>query len=111
MRLGRLLAWAAGALVVALYAYAVVAAVGNMTGMLQSAENIGLGISGLGWALLVFGLALPPLVLGGALLVARRSDAWTRVLILATGLCVVGALQLTLTDLVSRVISPLSLFV
>jgi len=93
-------AWIAGLLIALLYAYAAVAGIGNLVGMLGLGSALGGGITALGWALLVFGIAMPVLVLALALLLARGRGKGMRILILAAGLALVAAVQLDMMHLV-----------
>lgn len=98
----RISAWVVGLLLTALYAYAVVAAAGNLIGMRAYGAALGTGLSASGWAWLIIGIALPVIVLGIALLVARGRGAGARLLLLATGLAVVAVLQLDMTHLITE---------
>lgn len=98
----RILAWGAGAALALLYGYAAVAAVGNLLGMLGIGEALGTGISAVGWAWLVLGLALPPLVFAVALVAGRERAAGTRVLLVAAGLSLVAIAQLNIMHVVPQ---------
>jgi hypothetical protein len=98
----RIIAWTAGALLVALYAYTVIAAIGNVVLLPQMASSMGLGITGAGWFWLAFGVALPVLVLALALLIGRGRTAGPRLLVVAAGLCLVAAVQLEVLHLVPQ---------
>lgn len=91
-------AWAAGVLLLALYAYAVVAAIGNLMGM---STFLGDALGPLPWALLGFAIFVPVGALIVSLIVARGRTAWVRVLLIATGLCVTAAVQLEIMHLIS----------
>ena len=91
-------AWVAGLAIVALYAYTVVAAIGNLLGMSQF---LGEALGVLPWTLLGFAIFVPVGALIVSLIVARDRGAWTRVLVLATGLCVAAAVQLEIVHLAS----------
>lgn len=99
---GRIIAWAAALLIVALYAYTVVAAIGNLIGIPGMADAMGLSMTGAGWFWLWFGVVIPIVVLGLALLTGRRRSAGLRVLVLAAGLCLVAAVQLEVMHLVPQ---------
>ncbi|GAA2839481.1 hypothetical protein FB468_1195 [Leucobacter komagatae] len=91
-------AWVAGVLILALYAYAVVAAVGNLIGM---STFLGEALGPLPWALLGVAIFAPIGAIITSLIVARGRTAWVRVLLLATGLCVTAAVQLEIMHLMS----------
>lgn len=93
-------AWIAAVLVLVLYSSMAIFAVGNVLGMQELSEILQLPISGVGWWWLSFGVALPILGIAVSLLIARRSTAWVRVLVLAAGLCVCAAIQLEVSHLV-----------
>lgn len=95
---GLVLAWAAGALICGLYAYATVAAVGNFIGM---SAFLGSELGPLPWALLGLGVVLPAVVLVIVLIAGRRRSAGVRVLLLATGLTAVAAIHLEIMHLIS----------
>lgn len=95
-------AWIAGLALTALYGYAVVAAVGNLIGMPQIAAALGLNISAAGWVWMSIGVVIPVLLFVLALLIGRRQTAWTRVLILAAGICLVAVLQLDILHEIPR---------
>ncbi len=98
MRAGRILAWVAGLLLLGLYGYATVAAVGNLMGM---STYLGPLLGPLPWILLGVAIALPMISLTVALLLARRRGAGIRLLLLATGLCVTAAIHLEIMHLIS----------
>lgn len=91
-------AWVAAALLLALYAYAVAAGIGNLLGM---SAFLGDALGILPWVLLGFAIAAPVLALIVSLTVARGRSAWIRVLLLATGLCAAAAVQLEIMHLIS----------
>jgi len=97
---GRVVAWGAAALLVLSYVYVVIAAVGNLIGLQESAIGIGLSLTPVAWAALLFGIALPVLVLVAAVWLGRRRTAGHRVLLIAAGLCLVAAVQLELNHFV-----------
>jgi len=99
---GRIAAWTIGAALIALYAWLAVAAVGNIVGLWQMAEALGLGMTPIGWFWLSFGVGLPVVVLALALLLGRRRGAGARLLVLAAGLALVAAVQLEVLHLVPR---------
>lgn len=110
MKTGPIVTWALGILITALYGYAVVIAVGNLLGMIEQGQLLGLNLSLLGATLLAVGLAAPPVVYAIALWLGRKRRAALRILLLAAGLCLVGVVQLDIIDLVTRVIPPASLY-
>ncbi|MGO2138963.1 MAG: hypothetical protein ACTH30_01015 [Leucobacter sp.] len=91
-------AWVAGVLILALYAYGVVAAIGNLMGM---STFLGEALGPLPWALLGIAIFVPIGAIIVSLIVARGRTAWVRVLLLATGLCVTAAVQLEIMHLMS----------
>jgi len=95
-------AWVVGVLVSLLYAWLVVAGIGNIFGLQQMASLLGLGLTGTGWFWLIVGVALPIVVFLLALVTGRRRGAGTRVLVLAAGLALVAAVQLEILHLVPR---------
>ncbi|MGK0715550.1 hypothetical protein [Leucobacter sp. W1153] len=99
---GRLTTWILGALVTVLYLYLVVAGVGNLLGLTEMSALLGLSLTGTGWFWVVFGIALPVVGYAAALLIARGKSAALRVLVLATGLAVVAAVQLEVLHLVPQ---------
>lgn len=98
MKLKVITAWIAGVVILALYAYAVAAGVGNLLGMSQF---LGEALGPLPWALLGTAIAVPVIALIVSLIIARGKSAWVRVLLLATGLCVSAAVQLEIMHLIS----------
>lgn len=93
--------WIIGVLLVALYAYATVAAVGNYVGVSSMLEFLGMEIRPIAWVLLVAGVAIPAIALAVSLLLGRRKTPVVRLLLLGTGLCVTAALQLEIMHLIS----------
>lgn len=98
MRAGRIAAWVAGILLVALYGYSVVAAVGNLVGM---SGFLGAVFGPLPWMLLWAGAIVPVVALVVTLILGRGRTAGMRLLLLATGLCVAAAIQLEIMHLIS----------
>lgn len=94
----RISTWAIGLVLVALYVYATVAAVGNLIGM---GAFLGDAFGVLPWVLLGVGVAVPAISLILALALAAQRGAWARILLLATGLCVTAAVQLEIMHLIS----------
>ncbi|HXD62627.1 MAG TPA: hypothetical protein VN619_11960 [Lacisediminihabitans sp.] len=84
--------WVVSILFAVLYSYALWAGVGNAVGVPQGVwENYHLGISVIGWVILVFGVLLSPVVFVACLLLGRGRGLIARALIYAAGLCVVSA--------------------
>jgi hypothetical protein len=84
--------WVVSILFAVLYSYALWAGVGNAVGVPQGVwENYHLGISVIGWVILVFGVLLSPVVFVACLLLGRGRGLVARALIYAAGLCVVSA--------------------
>ncbi len=92
--------WAAFALLTALYVYMVVAAIGNLTQLPQMAAQLGLAVNALGWFWIWFGIALPVAGFLIAAFAGRRRSGGARLLIFATALACVAALQLEISLLV-----------
>lgn len=98
----KIISWAIGIVITALYAYMVVAAIGNVVLLPQLAATMGLAMTTIGWFWLGVGVALPVVVYAVALVIARKSGAAVRLLVLFTGLCVAAAIQLELLHLVPQ---------
>lgn len=98
MKVKLISAWVAAVAILALYAYAVAAGVGNLLGM---SSFLGDALGPLPWTLLGLAIFLPVGALVIALILARGRSAWVRVLLLATGLCVAAAAQLEIMHLIS----------
>lgn len=94
--------WTFGVLVTVLYAYAAVAAIGNLLGIPNVAAALGLDVSVAGWAWLSVGVALPVLGYAAALVIGRGRPGWAKIMLLVTGLCVVAILQLDIMHLVPQ---------
>lgn len=77
-----------------LYAYAMIAAVGNWQGMAQIAAVLSDGLSPQGTFWLAFGVALPALILIAALIAGRGRTFGKRLLLLGLGLTILAVLQL-----------------
>ena len=92
----RILAWTVAVLLTAMYVFALVVPVGNLLYL----PRLGFGVSPLGWVLLIAGALLPVAVFLLAAWIPRRRSAGQRLLVLVTGLAVVGLLQLEQTLLV-----------
>lgn len=89
--------WTVAIVFAVLYSYALWAGIGNLVGYPQVvAANYDLGISVIGWVLLILGVILSPLVFLVSLLLGRRRGLVARSLIYATGLCVVSAVMSSL---------------
>lgn len=99
---GKVTAWVIGVLVTLLYAYLVVAGVGNLLGLTEMSTLLGLTLSGAGWFWVIFGIALPVAGFAAALVIARGASGAVRVLVLAAGLAVVAAVQLEVLHLVPQ---------
>lgn len=90
----RVLSWVVGVILAGLYVYATITGIGNLIGMLGLGGALGTGLSAVGWLWLVFGIVMPLGVLIGGLLLARGRGAGIRILVLATGIALVAAVQL-----------------
>lgn len=102
MTAGKITGIVFGVLVTLLYAYMVVAAVGNLTGITAMSGVLGLTLTGTGWFWLILGIALPPIGFAIALLLGRGRSLGLRVLVLAAGLASVAAIQLEILHLVPQ---------
>ncbi|MBP1327529.1 cyanate permease [Leucobacter exalbidus] len=98
----RIISWVVGAAITGLYLYMVIAAAGNLILLPQMVGSMGLSMTAAGWFWLITVLALAPVAFVLALLAARRKSAAVRLLALATGLCVAGAVQLEILLLVPQ---------
>lgn len=94
--------WAVGVILIGLYAYALIAAIGNAIGMPQVAESLGLGLSAAGLAWITVGIIIPPLILALALVLGRGRSMALKLLLLAAGICLVAGLQLDIMHVVPR---------
>jgi hypothetical protein len=94
--------WSLGVVVAVVYAYAVVAAVGNLMGIPSVADAIGLGVSAVGWVWLSISVALPVFGFAVALLIGRGRPGWAKILLLVTGLCVVAVAQIDILHVVPQ---------
>ncbi|NLA66361.1 MAG: hypothetical protein GX862_10705 [Leucobacter sp.] len=99
--------WATFVLIAVLYGYMVVAAVGNLVMLPEMAATLGLQVNAVGWFWLWLGVVLPLIGFAVALLISRRRKGGSKLLILATGLAVVAALQLE----IGLLVPPVSFFV
>lgn len=99
---GKVATWVFGALLILLYLYLVVAGVGNLIGMQEMSALLGLTLNAVGWSWLVFGIALPVVVFAVAFLMGRKRSAGLRLMLLATGVCLVAAVQLEVLHLVPQ---------
>ena len=104
--MGKIIAWLLFVVLTGLFAFMVVAAIGNLTQLPDMARQLGLSVNALGWFWLWFGVALPVLGYVVALFVGRRRRGGSRLLIIATALACVAAVQLE----VSLVVPPTSFF-
>ena len=99
---GRITAWSVGIIITGLYAYTVVAAIGNFVMLPEMGAAAGYGITPVGWWWLAFGVALPVVAYALALLIGRGRSASLRLLVLTAGICTVAALQLEVMHLVPQ---------
>ncbi|MEF3405344.1 hypothetical protein [Agromyces sp. CCNWLW203] len=74
------------------YAYDVWEAVGNLVGMNVTAGELGVAITGAGWALLLAGIAVPLLVFGAAFWLGRRRSPLVQVVLYLAGYALVQVL-------------------
>jgi hypothetical protein len=92
------LSWTITILFAVLFTYPLWMGIGNAVGYPQTIwAQYHLGISPIGWTLLVVGVLTAPAVFVCCLLLGRRRGILSRVLIYATGLCVVSAVLASLT--------------
>lgn len=99
---GKITAWALFVALTLLYAYMVVAALGNLIMLPELSATMGLRVTGVGWFWLCLGVALPIIAYGIALLVGRRRGGGVRLLVLATALAVTAMAQLEILHLVPQ---------
>lgn len=104
--MSKIVAWLSFVVLTGLYAFMVVAAIGNLTQLPAMAGQLGLSVNTLGWFWLWFGVALPLLGYLVALFVGRRRNGGVRLLIFAAALAFVAAVQLE----VSLIVPPTSFF-
>lgn len=93
--------WIIGAILTGLYAFALVAPIGDLIGLPQ----MGLELALVGWVWLVLAVIMPIAAYAIALLFGRGRSAAVRLLLLAAGLAVVAVLQLEM-----QLLAPLSSF-
>lgn len=102
MRTERIASWVLGVLLGLVYVYLVVAAVGNVIGIVEMSGLLGLELNAIGWFWLVLGVALPVAAFVVALLIGRGRRAGARLLVLAAGIAAVAAIQLEVMHLVPQ---------
>lgn len=90
----RITTWVLGILLTLLYASTVIAATGNLVLLPKVGAEMGYDVTAFGWFWLWFGILMPVLVFGLALLIGRKRRAATRLFVLFAGLAVVSVLQL-----------------
>lgn len=88
--------WGVAGILTILYAYAVLAAVGNLIGM---GRFFGEVFTPFTWAIISAGIAVPILAFTVALLLGRGKSGSLRILLLIAGLCVSGAMHLNILHL------------
>lgn len=81
-------------------------ALGNFIGMSLGASQLGVGLNGKGYAVLIVGLLVPLLCFVAALLVSRRANPLVKVAVFLIALCVSAAISLD----VSLVFDPNTFF-
>ena len=99
---GKITTWVLFLALTLLYAYMVVAALGNFLMLPELSATMGLRVTGIGWFWLCLGIALPIIAYGIALLVGRRKSRGVRLLVLATALAVTAMVQLEILHLVPQ---------
>lgn len=102
MKTERIASWVLGVLLGLVYVYLVVAAVGNVIGIVEMSGLLGLELNAIGWFWLVLGVALPVAAFVVALLIGRGRRAGARLLVLAAGIAAVAAIQLEVMHLVPQ---------
>lgn len=102
----RVFGWLLFLVLTGLYAYMVVAAIGNLTQLPAMAGQLGLTVNASGWFWLWFGVVLPVLGFLLALIVGRKRSGGVRLLVIAAALACVAAVQLE----VSLIVPPTSFF-
>lgn len=95
---GRIATWIAGILLLGLYVYATIAAVGNYVGM---TTFLGGALGTLATTLLIVAIGVPAVALIVSLVIARGRGGLTRLLLVAAGLCVTAAIHLEIMHLIS----------
>lgn len=98
--LGAVLFWIAAVGVIVLYAYAVVAAIGNWIGIAGYADALAGGLSLAGVLWLTLGVAIPVMSLALAVIVGRKRSKPVRLLILVLGLSLTAVMQLNVMHFV-----------
>lgn len=89
--------WTIAILFAILYSYALWVGVGNAVGVPQtSAAMFNLGISPIGWVVLILGIVVSPAFFVAALLLGRGRRLYVRALIYFSGLCAVSAVMSSL---------------
>jgi len=78
------------------YAYDVWEAIGNIVGVSLAAQSLDTTLSGFGWVVLLWGMAMPAVVFAVAFWMGRRRAAAVQALLYLVGLTVVAALSLDL---------------
>lgn len=92
------LTWTVTILFAVLFTYPLWVGIGNAVGYPQTIwAQYHLGISPIGWTLLILGVLTAPVVFVCCLLLGRRRGVVSRALIYAAGLCVVSAVLASLT--------------
>lgn len=102
MKTERIASWVMGVLLGLVYVYLVVAAVGNVIGIVEMSGLLGLELNAIGWFWLVLGVALPVAAFVVALMIGRGRRAGARLLVLAAGIAAVAAIQLEVMHLVPQ---------
>lgn len=100
--LGKITGWAAFAVLSLLYAYMIIAAVGNLIMLPEMGATMGLEVTVSGWFWLCIGVLLPVLAYAIALLIGRKKGGAAKLLVLATALAVTAAVQLEILHLVPQ---------
>jgi hypothetical protein len=89
--------WAIAIVFAILYSYPLWVGVGNAVGVPQTtAAMYNLGISPLGWVVLILGVVVSPAFFVACLLLGRGRRLYVRALIYFTGLCAVSAVMSSL---------------
>lgn len=92
------LGWTVAIVFAVLFSYPLWVGIGNAIGYPQTIwSQYHLGISAIGWVLLVLGVLTAPAAFVACFFLGRRRGVVARVLIYATGLCAVSAVLASLT--------------
>lgn len=91
-------AWFGILLAVALYAYAIWSAIGNIILLPQSAAGFGLTVGAYGWFWLILQLSLPAIIAGVALILGRKKTLPLRAIILLSGVAALSVFSIDMAN-------------